>query len=184
MFSLITSGTVRHAVRTQRIIAARERESPVPAPSFWGSIAAGTMVVLGICALSDLLMFSGHVGVYRDGAAIWMMITACVAYYGGGLVASRLSLNGTWFHGLVLWGFSIPLSLLVVTGITEAAGIANGHSIEMTAQIINGSGTAGGWAAFISVALGLAFAVLGSTAGACVCGQLRRTEKTYTPPRS
>jgi hypothetical protein len=181
MFSLITSGTVRHAVRTQRIIPARERESPVPAPSFWGSIAAGTMVVLGICALSDLLMLSGPVGVYRDGAAVWMMITACVAYYGGGLVASRLSLNGTWLQGVVLWGLSIPLSLLVVAGVAEAAGIASGQSTEMTAQMINGSGTAGAWAVFISVALGLAFAVLGSTAGACACNPVRIPPKHPSP---
>ncbi len=163
MLSLITSGTIRHGVRTQRMIAARERELSVPAPSFWGPIATGAMVVLGIVALSDFLMFDA--GVYRDGAAIWMIITACVAYYAGGLVASRLSLNGTWLQGAVLWGLSIPLSLLIVAGVTEAAGIVFANTTEMTAQMINGSGIAGAWAAFISVALGLAFAVLGSTAG-------------------
>ncbi len=190
MINLVTSDAIRHGVRGRRsvieekIVPSVGTDLSVPAPSFWGSIAAGTMVVLGIVALSDILMFCSHVGVYRDGAAMWMIITACVAYYAGGLVASRLSLNGTWLQGVVLWGLSIPLSLLIIAGVTEAAKIAFANTTEMTAQIIHSSGIAGGWVAFISVALGLAFAVLGSTAGACVCGQLRRTKKTDTPTRA
>jgi hypothetical protein len=167
----MTSGTIRRGtgargtITESRIVAARNRELSVPAPSFWGSIAAGAMVVLGIVALSDFLMLGSHVGAYRDGAAIWMIVTACIAYYAGGLVASRLNSNGAWFQGVVLWAFGIPLSLLIVAGVTEAAGIAFANTTEITAQIIKGGEIGGEWAAFISVALGLAFAVLGSTAG-------------------
>jgi hypothetical protein len=112
-----------------------------------------------------------------------MIITACIAYFVGGMVASRLSLNGSWLQGLVLWGFSIPLSLLIVAAVTAAAGIAYAHTTQLTEQIVNSSGTgalyqgnvfvnfAGAWAAFLSVGLGLVFALLGSTTGSCACSQ-------------
>jgi hypothetical protein len=185
------------------MVATSGNDMPMPTPSFWGSVVAGTMVVLGIGALSEFLMFGCRVGVYRNGApdlgagaAIWMIITSCIAYFVGGLVASQLSLNGTWLHGIVLWGFSIPLSLLIGAAVTVAAGTAYAHTTDVTEQVLNSSGAgaiyngnvfvsfAGAWAAFLSVILGLIFAVLGSTAGACACAQGMSRRVTEIPPRN
>jgi hypothetical protein len=79
MVSQMTSDTISHetgmrgTVTQERIVSAAATDIPVPAPSFWGSIVAGTTVVLGIGALSDFLMFGCHVGVYRNGRRTWAL---------------------------------------------------------------------------------------------------------------
>ena len=191
MVSQVTIGSesaTRGPIIEETVVAARNvPDLPLPMPSFWGSVVAGSVVVLGIGALSELLMVGCHVGVMENGApavglgtAFWMAITACIAYYVGGLVASRLSLNGSWLQGLVLWGFSIPLSLLIGAAITGAAGVAYAHTTHLTEQLANSTNAgslyggnlffnfAGIWTAFVTVALGLIFAVIGSMSGSCM----------------
>ena len=57
---------------------------------FWGSVVAGTMLMLSLFVLSYFLMLGCHVGVAADqsvsfggGSAVWMFITGCVAYFFG-----------------------------------------------------------------------------------------------------
>lgn len=159
----------------------------VPLPSFWGAVVAGTVVAISIGAMSSALMFGCHVGTaasgainFGAGAAIWVIVTACIAYFFGGMVASRLSMIGGAMRGLVVWGLSIPLNFALSTFFWGSAGLAYAHTTQLTQQIANNTGSAtlyGGdvfvsytaaWIVFVALVLGLAFAVLGAmSAGQC-----------------
>ncbi|HEX4056049.1 MAG TPA: hypothetical protein VHX86_17435 [Tepidisphaeraceae bacterium] len=154
-----------------------------PLPSFWGSVVAGTVVTLGIGALSECLMFGCHVGVTENGvlafgagAAVWMIVTTCIAYFVGGMLASRLSIGGGWMRGLTLWGFSLPLVLLIMAAISGGAGLAYPHIGHLTQQFASNAGLSNytngniatnfvnAWIGFVCLACGLIFALIGSTA--------------------
>lgn len=163
--------------------------SEYPAPSFWGSIVAGTVVTMGIGALSECLMIGCHVGAYQNGAiylsggvAVWMIITTCIAYFFGGLVAGQLSLRAGWMRGVTLWGFSIVLTVLMAAAVALGTGVAYAHSTNMTEGTGSGSlynGTVflnngGAWAAFLFLAAGLIFSAIGSSVG---CGCSSETDR-------
>jgi hypothetical protein len=152
---------------------------------FWGAVIAGTLFVLSLFVLSWFLMLGCHVGVARDGvialhggSAAWLIITSCIAFYFGGMIAGRISgpdSNG-WLRGITVWGLSIPLTLciwgLVAGGIgllSAAAPHVNVVEQVNHAQAIGGYGVynfvpfGAVWAAFVGLACGLVFATIGSS---------------------
>ena len=90
---------------------------------FWRSVVAGTTVAIAISVLSSALMFAVKVTHYDRtgvlalgwGAAIWLAITACIAFYVGGVVASALAVrrDTEWLRGLSVWALSIPVSMVL-----------------------------------------------------------------------
>ena len=161
--------------------------------SFWGSVIAGTLLAAGILVMSYALMFGCGVGVYRSGtvslgwgAAIWIIITACIAYFFGGMFASCLSASGPEsgaFRGLSVWGLSIPLGMVVASIVAMAAGTAYGtptlpdvhQAVLQTASNANAPNLSyqgglwvpfgGAWTVFLSLILGLFCAWIGGTMG-------------------
>jgi hypothetical protein len=183
----VVGRTDRGFVTRETVVASSIDSSGLeyPLPSFWGSVIAGAVVALSIGILSECLMFGCHVGVtaygalnFGAGAAIWMIVTACVAYIIGGMVTGQLSLHGGWLRGLTMWGFSIPLLLLITAIISGGAGLAYSHFTHVTEQIANGSGAttlsngnlyvnfASAWIGFVCLGCGLIFALIGSSLSA------------------
>lgn len=193
----VAGRTDRGFVTQETIVATSTNLSDFgyPLPSFWGSIVAGTVVTLGIGALSECLMFGCHLVTYNNGvldlgvgAAIWMIVTTCIAYFIGGMLASRLSLRGGWMRGLTLWGFSIPLALLITAPISGGAALAYPHLSHLAEQVANSAGVTspysenfvvnylGAWIGFVLLACGLIFAVAGSSAS-CGCANKNTTSQ-------
>jgi hypothetical protein len=181
--------TDRGFVTEETIVTASAdmRDMEYPMPSFWGSVVAGALLALGLGALSICLMFGCHVGTdmngdlsFGAGAAVWMIVTVCIAYFFGGLLASGLSLRGGWLRGVTMWGLSIPLALLILAFTSGSAGLAYAHMTHLTEQFANSTGAASlsnghmfvnyyaAWVAFISLACGLISAVIGSSKS-CGC---------------
>src|SRR5437764_6273838 len=69
---------------------------------FWGSVIAGSLVTISVFVLSMALMLGCGVGVSSSshllsfgwGAAIWIIITSCVAYFFGGMVSGSMDTAG------------------------------------------------------------------------------------------
>jgi len=163
-----------------------------PLPSFWGSVVAGAVVAIGIGALSEALMFGCHVGInsqgvisFGVGAAIWLIVTSFVAYYIGGMLASALSVGGGWLRGITLWGFTVPLTMLIAAAVSAGAGLAYAHTTHAAEEITNGMGGAyilngniflsysGVWITFVT----LAVALLGAVVGAGTACGIKRSGK-------
>ena len=155
---------------------------------FWGSVIAGSLLVFSIFCLSYLLMLGCHVGVDGNGmlalgwgAAIWFIVTSCIAYYFGGMLASCISspVRGGLLKGSTVWGLSVPLALVISAVIAGGSGLFGGLSMPHFADTM---ATAAGnaqqvannlqphlglnfgfiWTAFIALGLGLVFSILGS----------------------
>jgi len=157
---------------------------------FWRPVLAGTLVTLSMFVLSWYLMLGCHVGLDNDGtlnlgagSALWLCVTACVAYFVGGLIANAMtsmpsdSVNGAIgvpygnasLKGLVIWGLSIPLALVIYSFISQSAPHLLGGLLLPHAGIVpseNGPNNAPHlgffWSMFIGLALGLTFAIIGS----------------------
>lgn len=154
---------------------------------FWGSVVAGTLLVMSIFVLSYFLMLGLHVGVDASGAlalgwgaAIWLVVTSCIAYYFGGLLASQISspLGSGWLKGTSIWGLSIPLVAVIgalVMGGTGLFGLItpqfnetlanagqNAHQVANNLQPHAGVNFGFIWTAFTILICGLIFAILGS----------------------
>ena len=153
---------------------------------FWGAVVAGTLFVMSLFALSYFLMLGCHVGVTHSGtlalgwgAAIWIVVTSCVAYYCGGLIANQISrpLGSGWLKGAAVWGLSIPLGALVLAIIAGGTGLLAGLTIPQTGvNAVNNAQTVANnlqpsvaglnfgyvWTAFITLLAGLIFSVVGS----------------------
>jgi hypothetical protein len=148
---------------------------------FWGSVIAGTLFALSVFALSWYLMLGCHVGVAGSrvfalgvGSAWWIVVTSCVAFYFGGMVASAIARPyGTgWVRGAAIWGLSIPLTLAIlglVAGreVLGALHLPHAGALVGTTSQITESGTAFAWVAFLTLICGLIFAMLGSFTCAC-----------------
>jgi len=146
---------------------------------FWGPVIAGSLFALSIFVLSWYFMLGCHVGVteagtlaFGWGAAVWMWVTAAIAFFCGGMIAnSTVSGNETgWLRGAALWGLSVPLGLLLY-----ASALHSGLSMNFVPTSSAGAtgsitGTAATgtlnfaylWAAFISLAIGLVFSFIGT----------------------
>lgn len=149
---------------------------------FWGSVIAGTLLAISIGMLSWALMFGCHVGTYSNGAisygwgaAIWIVVTSCIAYFFGGMFSGCLSSHrgDGWLHGVGVWGLSVPLLMCLIAFISGSAGLAYGPASRVTETIVNQTGTAqlfhgdlfvnfgGAWTVFIALICGLFFAMVG-----------------------
>jgi hypothetical protein len=155
---------------------------------FWRPVVAGAIFALSVFVLSWYLMLGCHVGIDSDGmivldagAAVWLWVTAIIAFYFGGLIASAMtsspatmgiSSSGT-LKGAVLWALSIPLALIIY-----GYAAANGHaiadlSLPHASAVVANPASAGlhmgfYWSAFIALGLALIFAIVGGVSG-CAC---------------
>jgi hypothetical protein len=153
--------------------------------SFWGSVVAGTVAAISLSVLSYALMFA--VGISQNnptgnpdfgwGAVIWSALTAAIAFFIGGLVASvlmPLDRHG-WVHGFTVWALSVPVTLVLTSFVAMGVALtygpyggspaATGHvRIGFMPTIIQLSSGAA-WMLFISLASGLLFAIFGGLAG-------------------
>lgn len=123
----------------------------------WGAILAGTVVVLVVQL--TLAMLGLGIGLYSMdpgegptaglgiGALVWWVVSAIIALFLGGWVASRLSGIQTktdgMLHGFVTWGLT---SLVTVALLTTTVGTIIGGGMSL----IQGAGAAAGQTAQIS----------------------------------
>jgi hypothetical protein len=140
----------------------------------WGAIIAGSLLGLSIIALSSSLGYACGVpafygGHYGWGAGIWAVVTAAIAFFCGGCVASYLSsANGYYhrmLHGVMMWGLTVPLMLFFFAG-------TFGSLVAHTGVVLTGGtpsalfpAVGAAWGVFISLAVGLIFAAIGGAAG-------------------
>ena len=197
------AATNRGFVAQESVIAGASGpiDAGLPLPSFWGSVIAGTVVAMAIGSISGAFMLACHVGTtengfvsFGPGAGAWIVITACVAYFIGGNVASRLSLAGGWLRGLIVWALSLPLSMLIAAFAAGGAGLAYAHTTHMAEQFTNNTGAAtlyagnmyinfaAAWVVFASMLCGLVFSIVGASVG-CGCdndrSQIRPDQSTH-----
>jgi hypothetical protein len=165
---------------------------------FWGSVIAGTLVVLSVFVLSYLLMLGLHVGVAGGvvslgwGAAVWIVVTSCIAYYFGGMTANSISpplSSGGWLKGAAIWGLSIPLAMVVASIVAGCAALTaglNAPHMSIVASAANSQAVTNTvaffavpfgaiWTAFTTLICGLIFAALGCSS-VIPTGNYRRRE--------
>jgi len=162
---------------------------------FWGAVVSGALVAMAITILSSALMFGCRVGVYNNtgevslgvGSAIWMAVTACIAYFVGGMIASMISNPGDtgWIRGLTVWALGITLTIILTSMAAQGAVQAYGpNTVQTTANVATHNyfstvfriGTGEAWTVFITLLCGLVFGMLGgkSTGHADVIERLDR----------
>jgi hypothetical protein len=150
---------------------------------FWRPVLAGTLFTLSVFVLSWFLMLGCHVGIASDGvialgagAAVWIWVTACVAYFFGGAIASAMTLPSghKWLKGAVIWGLSIPLALILYAFLGQSGTLLSALNLPHTGMLAGagvnapvGTGAHFGflWSTFIALACGLIFSIIGSMAG-------------------
>src|SRR5262245_19367105 len=104
--------------------------------SFWGSVVAGTVAAISLSVLSYALMFAAGISQNNPtgnpdfgwGAALWSALTAAVAYFLGGMIASLLmplDRHG-WVHGFTVWALSIPVVLLLTSFVAMGTALTYG----------------------------------------------------------
>ncbi len=155
--------------------------------SFWGAVIAGSLIAISISLLSYALMFGCNVGVYNPtgavtlgwGAAVWIVITSCIALLIGGYVSSALTrpVSMGWLYGFSVWGLTVPLSFVLAAIISAGAGAAvsasqvatpvmhaayNPSHLFTALQLPNGVA----WTLFTSLICGLIFGLIGGMSGA------------------
>jgi hypothetical protein len=152
---------------------------------FWRPVVGGVLLALSIFVLSWYLMLGCHVGITETGvlalgagAAIWMWVTACVAFFFGGMVANGISAahRPGWLKGLAVWALSIPLAIVIYGFAAHANGLLGELSLPQTGMAENVAAVPGTayfgfyWSVFITLACALIFSVIGGTAG-CACNR-------------
>jgi hypothetical protein len=156
---------------------------------FWRPVLAGAVFTLGIFTLSWFLMLGFHIGVtdtgYLElggGVAVWMCLTSCVAFFLGGMIATGMTaIGGTsssgLLKGLLVWGASIPLSLLLYGGIAHSGDLLVGLDLPHAGIIdpnlnplVTSAHLGFYWATFLVLGLGLIASCIGSIAGSA-CGE-------------
>jgi hypothetical protein len=152
--------------------------------SFWGSVIAGTLLVLSVFVLSWCLMIGCHVGVIGDtlslgwGSAIWIAITSCIAFYFGGLLANSTTrsdmapMSTGWLKGAAVWALSIPLTFCIWglaasgTGLLAQFNLTQSVAANTVAPVAAGVMFGWFWTAFTVLSAGLIFAIFGSATSA------------------
>src|SRR5690349_18877747 len=115
---------------------------------FWPSVIAGSLVTISVFVLSMALMLGCGVGVsstshllsFGWGAAIWIIITSCIAYFFGGMVSGSMDSAGCFAstRGFTLWGLSVPLVMVIGAFVAGGAGLLYGlNSAHLTEQVTN-----------------------------------------------
>lgn len=196
--NLSSAGLNRGFVAEETVVAVGPGNAFMYYRPFWRPVVAGTVFTLSVFVLSWYLMLGCHVGidsagavVLGPGAAIWLWITAIIAFYFGGMIASYMTAAGAlvpgssavmatngsgWLKGAVLWGLSIPLALVVYGIMSNSGGmladLSLPHLMSNTANGLSMSPSSNMgfyWATFITLGLGLVFAVIGGVSGSA-CG--------------
>lgn len=155
---------------------------------FWRPVMAGTLFAFSVFVMSWYLMLGFHVGinsagliVLGGGAAVWLWVTAFVAYFCGGVIANAMSpssIRSSWLKGAVVWGFSIPLAMALYAFIAQSAGLMIGldlpHPVIVNVLQTPTSAAADvgfSWVMFIGLAIALVASLMGSSAASCGCTQ-------------
>ena len=113
----------------------------------WGAIFAGTFVALTVEVMLTLLGLAVRAfnpAILQNtlavpvGAQIWLIISAIISFFAGGLIAGRMlgirsPLHGS-LHGLAVWGLGTIFSLYMVN---TALGMLTGGSNIVVARGIN-----------------------------------------------
>lgn len=141
---------------------------PRPVEISWGAILAGLFAMLGVSWLLYLLGLSIGVSVadlsddtlLDDGlpqaVALWMVLSAGVAYFVGAALTSRLAgvADETvgMLHGLTLWGVATVATLMlgycgVTTLLQTGQGFASGAASAAAASVDTGARAVSGGAA-------------------------------------
>lgn len=144
---------------------------------FWGPVFAGSFFVISIFALSWYLMLGCHVGIARTGAlalgwgsAVWIWVTACIAYFCGGMIAKSIAPDDTgWLKGAVVWGVSLPMALVIYAFSTRTGILVGDLALPHAGLMETANANLGNtmvdygyfWAAFITLGLGLVSALIG-----------------------
>ncbi len=140
----------------------------------WGAIIAGSVLTLSFLILFAAFAIACNVpgyagGVYGWGAGVWSFITAAVAFFCGGCLASYFA-SATenrfrFLHGIMAWALTLPLLAFFM----GAAGLWYGHTWLFSAGLQVGSAyviTIGAaWGTFIALLTGLVFAWFGAATG-------------------
>jgi len=147
---------------------------------FWGAVVAGSLLVFSLFCLSYLLMLGCHVGVDSSGmlalgwgAAIWFVVTSCIAYYFGGMLSNCIapSSSGSLLKGATLWGLSIPLALIISAVIAGGSGLFAGLNMpHFQETVVTTAGNAQQVATNLQPHLGLNFGFIWTAFVALVCG--------------
>lgn len=160
---------------------------------FWRPVMAGTFFAFSVFVLSWFLMLGFHVGLDSAGvlslgvgAAIWLWVTACVAYFFGGMIASAMtsspmgtlsvSNGSSLLKGAVIWGVSIPLAMIIYGFVARSGQLFPAMSLPhpgITESAVGDKAVVGAhigfyWSMFIGLALALIFSLVGSVSG-CSC---------------
>jgi hypothetical protein len=146
---------------------------------FWRPVVAGTILALSLFTLSWYLMLGCHVGITAAGvislgagAAVWLWVTSCIAYFFGGMIASAMTMpaaNG-WLKGPVIWALSVPMALLLDALLMQGANLVGNLYLPHAAMAQEAAMAPGDvfgfvWTVFIGLALGLIFSIVGSASG-------------------
>jgi hypothetical protein len=154
---------------------------------FWRPVMAGAVFVVSAFVLSWYLMLGFDVGhtegilALSGGAAVWIWVTSAIAFYCGSMIAGAIAppagllkvpAGSGILKGTVLWGLSIPSALTTYAFLMHSGDLITALSlphpgIVETYANANGVVTHMGfyWAAFITLAIGLVFSVIGGAAG-------------------
>ena len=143
---------------------------------FWGAVITGTLVAITFTVMSIALMIGCHVGTVSAtgafipgwGAAVWTVITACLAYFLGSYVAARMSTvsPGGWISGMAVWGLSIPLLTIITALVAIGGGTLLSPASSATGHVHVAYGQM--WTLFASLIAGVFCAAMGGEAGARV----------------
>lgn len=191
--SQMTLGNGRGFIPEETVVAAGPNNTQITYyRPFWRPVLAGSFFAISVFVLSWFLMLGCHVGVANTGmislgagAAVWLCVTACVAYFFGGMIASAMTASGMPFSasgssgslkGAVIWAASMPLALVIYGFVAQSARLLPALALPqpgMTESAV-GNGLVYGahygfyWSMFIGVALALIFAIVGGMTG-CAC---------------
>jgi hypothetical protein len=127
----------------------------------WGGVFAGVFIVLALQVLLNMIGVGIGLGTIQPatgdtpsaaamtvGAGLWFVVSSWIALVAGGYVASRLAgsyhRQDALLHGLVTWGFTLVLIVVLAAGAVGGAVRAASGMIGGAAQV---AGQAAGAAA-------------------------------------
>ena len=105
---------------------------------YWRPVIAGALFALSLFVFSWYLMLGCHVGVDKDGtidpgagAAVWMCVTACVAFLAAGLTSSAISLPRGMgvVKGIGIWALSLPLAAVLYSLAARGGDLLGGLTL-------------------------------------------------------